>query len=69
MIDCCALVDREALTERQLQREAETCRSVGFQTAVTIRHGSTFPEHLRHLHALRRVHSRAPAMTEVIQSQ
>jgi peptidoglycan/xylan/chitin deacetylase (PgdA/CDA1 family) len=117
-IDCGALLDREALTERQLQqlarhplatigghttthtnlalasaetvreemaenrkflqettdtpvehfaypfgharacgeREAEISHSVGFRTAVTTRHGPIFPEHLRHLHALPRVH-------------
>src|SRR5436853_3895250 len=38
------------------EREAEISRSVGFRTGVTTRHGAIFPQHLRHLHALPRVH-------------
>jgi peptidoglycan/xylan/chitin deacetylase (PgdA/CDA1 family) len=38
------------------EREAEICRSLGFQTAVTTRHGALFAEHAQHLHALPRIH-------------
>ncbi len=35
-------------------REAQIARVAGFRTAVTTRHGTLFPEHLDHLHALPR---------------
>ncbi len=35
-------------------REAEIARAAGFRTAVTTRHGTLFPKHRDHLHALPR---------------
>ncbi|KAB1074048.1 polysaccharide deacetylase family protein [Methylobacterium planeticum] len=35
-------------------REAKLAKELGFETAVTTRHGAVFSDHLRHLHALPR---------------